>query len=183
LSEASEEKTTRKLVSSIKKYEPTFTTSLFLTNYGSREDIIAAFSEIRSPISRTMPDITIIWYLRLLLARTKYIDNTPIMYNKTKILLPMIQLFTTGKVDTSQIETVICTHTNICFNLRQRKFDKDRWIDTVKNQKPHDLQSYFKLSRSPRRFNITNKITEQDITLENLIADTLVNIAFKPSQP
>ena len=173
-------KTTRKLVSSIKKYEPTFTTSLFLTDYGSREDVIAAFSEIRSPISRTMPDITIIWYLRLLLARTKYIDNIPTMYDKTKILLPMIQLFTTDKIDTTQIEAVICRHTNICFNLRQRKFDKDRWIDTVKNQKPHNLQSYFKLSRSPRRFNITNKLTTPDITLDNLIVDTLSNIVFKP---
>jgi hypothetical protein len=173
LSEGTEQKTTRKLIYSIKKYEPKFTTSLFLTDYESREDIITAFSEMRSPISRTMPDITIIWYLRLLLARTNYIDNVPIDYNKSKILLPMIQLFTAEWIDTNQVETTISRYTDISFNLRQREFNKDKWINTVKTQKPHNLQSYFKLNRSPRRFNITNKPTTPDISLDNLIKGTL----------
>jgi hypothetical protein len=176
LSETSEDKTNRKLVSIIKQYEPQYTTSLFLTDYDDRKDIIGAFGKIRSPISRITPDITIIWYMRLLFARTSYIENVPIMYSKSKIQLPMIQLFTAEEVCITSIETILPKYTDMRFNLRQRKFNQEKWVNTVKTQNPHNLQDYFNLPRSPRRFNVTNKPSLNDLSLDNLINNTLNNL-------
>ena len=125
-------------------------------------EALPVLSKIRTPLSRIYPDTTFIFYLRTCGAKTGMTENVPEnKLNAPKIWIPQIQIFTTRKVDEEIVEEVISriNYEHLTINVSQRKIEtsNNSWIDTVDKQGPHRLQDYFNLSRSPRRFNITNK--------------------------
>jgi len=162
MTESSKDKTKRKLIKAMEQYSPTYYTSLFFNDYSERNEALSVYPKIRTPLSRIYPDITFIFYLRTCGGRTNKIHNVPKnKLNTAKIWIPQIQVFTTDKIDEESVEYVLnrikYEHLNINVSQQKTKLLNKSWIDTVKKQEPQNLQDYFSLPRSPRRFNITNK--------------------------
>jgi hypothetical protein len=174
MTESSKDKTKRNLIKAMEQYRPTYYTSLFFNDYSQRIESLSVFSKIRTPLSRIYPDITFIFYLRTCGGRTNRIHNVPKnKLNTAKIWIPQIQVFTTDKIDEESVEDILARtnyeHLDINVSQQKTKLLNTSWIRTVKIQEPQNLQDYFSLPRSPRRFNITNKkatelaIKEQEV--------------------
>ena len=157
MSESSEEKTIRKIKSSIIKYQAYNQTSLMIINYEDCSCMFEVFTEIRKAFSAMFADVTLVWWLRLIYVDSAIIEGVDV--GKKRVEVPMIQIHSPTKLDIKRIREFIEKKCIVDLEVRQRlrgEASMNRWCDSIRRNGLSDLNSYFKVGRI-RRLAITNK--------------------------
>ena len=105
MSESSEEKTIRKIKSSIIKYQAYNQTSLMIINYEDCSCMFEVFTEIRKAFSAMFADVTLVWWLRLIYVDSAIIEGVDV--GKKRVEVPMIQIHSPTKLDIKRIREFI----------------------------------------------------------------------------
>ncbi|MBE4594585.1 hypothetical protein BOO24_19830 [Vibrio navarrensis] len=145
MTESSQDKTKRKLINHIKTIKPTHQTAIFFNDFDDAFQFNNLMQEIKKPVSAAFKSITMIWVLRL---KNQFRYGT----------VGYIQILTSAELDLKLLNKVLAKYT--CENqirTKQRPFDREKYTDTVSEQRLANLAAYLGSETSPRRYAITNK--------------------------
>ena len=160
MSEASEDKTKRKFITLIQSYPWECKVNLYFRSYEFGKDIYKYLTKLNSSLRTKNPDIGIVYRVCLNNARkagfTEYKEGE--FEDRIKwTTAPMITYF-------CQAEPVLPDLSRIrSFNIGEYKYTKyhqneetiTKYINTVKRQRPHDLEKY--LNETGQRYGRLNR--------------------------
>ncbi|MFM2476410.1 hypothetical protein [Celerinatantimonas sp. MCCC 1A17872] len=145
MSESSVDKTKRKIIDVMHKYQPSYQTSFFF-DHDDALLVPKAFSSIRTPLSEKFSNAVCIWWLRSI--------------KRFGPVQPMFQIFSTAKLDKQVIQIITNRLDGFPeYVLRQRAITPEKlesWTEKVKKQKLHDIEKLFGKSKI-KRWSVTNK--------------------------
>lgn len=145
MTESSQDKTKRKLLTHIRTLRPTHQVAIFYNDFDDAIEFNDLMQKIKKPVSAAFEQITMIWVLRL-------------KYQQRYGTVGYIQILTTAELDLKLLNKVLARYTfEDQIRTVQREFDYNKYVDTLNKQKLTNLSHYLGSQRSPRRFAITNR--------------------------